>query len=89
MTLIEQSFTLQRGQLVLTRGHRGTRRTFLHILDVRDQSLMVIALSFRCAHPRCVQFAIEQQVTNTEIGSAVQDFFADIEIEQASSCEPQ
>ena len=71
--LTEQSSMLRRGQLVLTRGGHGTRCTFLHVLDVRDRSLVVTALPFRGTHPRRVQFAVEQQlVTETETGSVVQ-----------------
>ena len=87
MTLIEESFTLRRGQLVLTRGRHETRRTLLHILDIRDLSVMAIPLLFRCAHPRHVQFADKQQVTDTETRSIVQDFSANAEVEQASSSE--
>ena len=80
MTLIEELFMLRRGQIVLIKGGRGTRRTFLHVLDVRDQSLVVIALPFKSAHPRYVQFAIERKGTVTEIGLAVQIFAgADVE----------
>ena len=57
VTLTEQLFTLWRGQLVLTKGCCGTRRSFLHVLNVKDQSLVVSPLPFRGAHPRRVQFA--------------------------------
>ena len=60
VTLTDESFTLWRGQLVLTRGDRVTWRTFLHVLKVRDQSLVVTALPFRVTHPRRVQFADKQ-----------------------------
>ena len=79
---------LQRGQLVLIRGAYETRHTFLYVLDVRDQSLVVTALPFRGTHPRHVQFAIEQQETQTKTGSTMQTF-EDIDVEQASSSEPQ
>ena len=56
---------------MLTRGGCGTQRTFLHVLNVKDRSLVEIALPFRGAHPRLVQFAVEQQVTETKTGSVV------------------
>ena len=80
MTLKEESFTLWRGQLVLTRGGRGTQHTFLHVLDVREQSLVVTTSPFKGAHPRHVQFAVEQQVTEIETGLVVQTF-ADADVE--------
>ena len=89
VTLTDESFTLQRGQLVLTRGRRGTRRTFLHALNVRDQSLVVNLLPFRgTPSRRRVRSADKQSGTQTKTWSIVQTF-ADADVEQASSSETQ
>ena len=49
---------------------------------------MVTLFPFKCAHPRHVQFAIEKQITEAEIGSTEQ-VSADAEVEQSSSSETQ
>ena len=72
VTLINESFTLWRGQLVMIRGGHGTWRNFLHVLDIRDQSLVVSPFPLFCTHPRRVQFAVEQEVIEIETRLAVQ-----------------
>ena len=52
MHLLDESFMIQRGSLVIARGYRGARLTLLSVVGVRDAIVSVVPLPCICSRSR-------------------------------------
>ena len=71
MHLLDASFMIQRGSLVIAQGYRGARLTLLSVIGVRDAIVSVSPLP--CTRSRRVHFADEQRDTSLVVHAQSED----------------